>query len=407
MKKLIVIILVLATILNIVGGAFIFLDIQTMDIPEITLRLELINITSDEVLLQTTISVDNQNSFPIFLQNLTMLTITENREIINHLFIEGGETKAHENKTFTATTSIRFNGSIPNQLTSRVTGTFGTLFLGIIKKTFPLKISIVTDLNNIIDQFTLPQIQIAANFSEINEEGVNFTGIIDVTNPNSIDIAMENISVTIDTNTGLQVGILTIQGNTIHGKTTEQLTGSGSVFLKALDAKILHMTVQAEVLVVIAGMKKTMYLSIGAEITPPRLEQLLSDLPTDVSLTGQYKYTLREGLHDQIIFEIKNPNKLTFLATDITVKINRIDRNTTRLICNGTLADGIIAPQNTTSLQGDMIIPLSQLWPQVGERLFADRLEVILRANITIKGVNQTMWIGVIAYQEFPFPRLF
>ena len=407
MKKLIVIILVLATILNIVGGVFIFLDIQTMNIPEMTLRLELTNITSDEVLLQTTISVDNQNSFPIFLQNLTMLTVTENGENINHLFIEGGETKAHENKTFTATTSIRFNGSIPNQLTSRVTGTFGTLFLGIIKKTFPLKISIVTDLNNIIDQFTLPQIQMAVNFSEITEEGVNFTGIIEVTNPNSIDIAMDNISVTIDTDAGLQVGTLTIQGNTIPGKTTEQLTGVGSVLLKALDAKILHMTVQAEVLVVIAGMKKTMNLSIGAEITPPRLEQLLSDLPTDVSLTGQYKYTLREGLHDQIIFEIKNPNKLTFLATDITVKIIRIDRNTTRLICNGTLADGIIAPQNTTILRGDMIIPLSQLWPRVGERLFADRLEVMLRANITIQGLNQTMWIGVIAYQEFPFLRLF
>jgi len=129
MKKLIVIILVLATILNIVGGAFIFLDIQTMNIPETTLRLKLINITSDEALLQTTISVDNQNAFPIFLQNLTILTITENGEIINHLNIEGGETKAHENKTFTATTNIRFNGSIPNQLTSKVTGTFGTVFL--------------------------------------------------------------------------------------------------------------------------------------------------------------------------------------------------------------------------------------------------------------------------------------
>lgn len=405
MKKLIVIILVLATILNIVGGAFIFLDIQTMNIPETTLRLKLINITSDEAVLQTIISVDNQNAFPIFLQNLTILTITENGEIINHLNIEGGETKAHENKTFTATMNIRFNGSIPNQLTSKVTGTFGTVFLGMIKKTFPLKFSIVTSLNNIIDQFTLPQIQMAANFSEITEERVNFTSIIEITNPNSIDIAMENISVTIVTNTGLQVGTVTIQGNIIPGKTTEQLTGAGSVLLKALDAKILYMTLQAEVIALIAGMKKTMNLSIGAEITPPHLKQLLSDLPTDVSLTGKYKYTLRQGLHDQIIFEIKNPNKLTFLATDITVKIYRIDRNNTRLICNGTLADGVITPQNTTILQGDMIISLSQLWPRFGERLFADRLQVILRANVTIQGLNQTIWIGVIAYQDFPFPR--
>jgi LEA14-like dessication related protein len=405
MKKLVVIILVLATILNIISGAFIFLDIQTMNIPETTLRLELINITAGESLLQTTISFNNQNSFPIFLKNLTIITITDNGEVINHLIIEGGETKAHENKTFTVTTSIRFNGSIPNQLTSRITGTCGILFLGMIKKTFPLKFAIVTSLNNIINQFTIPQIHLAANFSEITEEGITFTSIIEITNPNSIDLAIENISISINTNTGIQVGTMTIQGNTIPAKTSKQLIGIGSLLLKALDAKVLRMTLQGEVIILIAGMKKTMNLSFSADVTPPRLEQLLSDLPTDASLTAIYKYTLRGGLHDQIIFEIKNPNKLTFLATDITVKINRIDRNKTRLISNATLADGVITPQNTTILQGDMIIPLSQLWPHVGERLFADRLQVILRANVTIQGLNQTIWIGVIAYQDFPFQR--
>ena len=407
MKKLIMIILVFATILNIIGSAFLFLDIQVMSVPEMTVRLELINITSDEAVLQTTISVHNQNSFPISLQNLTIHTVTDTGDVINHLVIDGGEIKADENKTFSQTTSVRFNGSTPHELTSRVTGIFGIVFFGLIKKTLPLKFSLVTALNNIIEQFSLPIIQMAVNFSEITEERLNVTSIIEVTNPNTIDIAIENISMTLDTNTGMQVGTVTIQGNIIPGKTTAQLTGVGSILLKALDAKTLHLTLQAEVLVVIAGMKKTTNLTIGAEITPPHLKSLLSDLPTDVSLTGIYTYNLRGGLHDQIIFEIKNPNKLTFRATDITIRISRIDRNATRLLCNSTLPDSIITPQNTTVLQGDMVIPLSELWPRVGERLFADRLEVILRANITIPGLNQTMWIGVIAYQDFLFPRLF
>jgi LEA14-like dessication related protein len=406
MKKLLVIILVSATILNIVAGAFIFLDIQTMNVPETTLTLELINITADEAVLQITLSVNNQNSFSIFLQNLTMITVTDNGEVINHLFIEGGETKAHENRTYTATASIRFNGSIPNQLTSRITGAFGILFLGMIKKTFPLKLSMVTSLNNIIKQFTLPQIHLAADFSEITQDGVNLTGIIEITNPNSIDIAIENLSANVETETGIQVGTVTIQGKTIPAKTSQQLTGSGWLLLKALDAETLRMTLNGDIIVLVAGIRKSMNLSIDADIVPPRLEQLLSDLPTDASLTGKYRYTLRGGLHDQIIFEIKNPNKLTFLATDITVKIYRIDRNKTRLISNGTLVDGIITPQNTTILQGDMFIPLSQLWPRFGERLIPDRLQVILRANITIQGLNQTIWIGMIGYQDFPFHRL-
>jgi hypothetical protein len=145
-----------------------------------------------------------------------------------------------------------------------------------------------------------------------------------------------------------------------------------------------------------------MNLSVDADIVPPRLEQLLSDLPTEASLTGKYRYTLKNGLRDQIVFEVSNPNKLTFLATDITVKIYRIDRNKTRLISNGTLENGVITPQNITHLEGEMFIPLTKLWPRLGERFIPDRLQVTLRANITIPGVNQTIWIGMIGYQDFP-----
>lgn len=405
MKRLIVSILIVVTILNIIGGAFLFLDIQIMSAPETTFRLELINITSDEAVLETTISVNNQNSFSISIKNLTIHTISDTGDVISHIVIDGGEINANENKTFTHTTQVRFNGSAPHQLTSRVTGTFGIVFLGMIKKTLPLKFSLVTDLHKIIDQFALPQINLAVNFSDITEKQVNATGLIQIINPNSIDIALENISLTIETNTGMKVGTVTIQGNTIPGKTTKQLSGVGSVLLTALNAQLLHLVFQADVLVVIAGMEKTMNLTIGADITPPRIASLLSNQPMDISLTGIYTYNLREGVHDQIIFEIKNPNKLTFRATDITMKIYRVDRNYTRLICNSTLPDSVITPQNTTVLRGDMMIPLSQLWPHAGERLFADRLEVILRTNVTIPGVNQTMWIGVIAYQDYPFPR--
>jgi len=139
MKKIIVIIIVAATILNIVAGAFLFLDIQEMTIPEVALTLEVINITADEAILQTRVSINNHNSFPIFLQNLSMITVDEDGNTINHLTIDGGETKAYENRTFTTTASIRFKGSLPNRLTSHLTGTFGTMFFGIIKKTFPLK----------------------------------------------------------------------------------------------------------------------------------------------------------------------------------------------------------------------------------------------------------------------------
>jgi LEA14-like dessication related protein len=404
MKKIIVIILVSAAILNIIAGTFIFFDIQTMNLPETTLTLEIVDLNADKAELQTTLLVNNPNSFSIFLQNLTIITVTDNGEIINHLFMDGGETKAHENRTFTSLATIRFNGTIPNQLTSRITGTVGIMFLGLIKKTLPLTLTMITSLNNIITQFTLPQIHLAGNFSEITQEGVNFTGNIEITNPYSIDMSIENISVTIETQTGILVGTVIVQGKTIPAKTSQQLTGSGQLLLKALDAKTLRMTVHGEVIVLIAGIIKSMNLSIDADIIPPHLEQLLSDLPTDASLTGKYKLTLG-GLLDQITLVIINPNKLTFLATDITVHLYRIDRDKQRLMCNGTIPDGVISAQNTTILQGDMLVSYSQLLPHLGERLLADRLQVIVRTNITIQGLNQTIWVGMIGYQDFPFHR--
>jgi hypothetical protein len=404
MKKLIVLIILTATIFNIIAGAFFFLDIQTMEFPETTITLELIDLNANEATIQTTLWINNQNSFSIFLQNLTIITMTETGHIINRLFIEGGEAHPHENTSFTSTAQIQFNETIPNQLTSKITGTVGFLFLGILKKTLPLKFMMITSLNNIINQFALPQIHLTADFTEITQDAVNFTASMEITNPYSIDMEIQNILVTIQTDTGSHVGTLTIQGSAIPAQTTKQLSGAGQLLLKALNANTLSMNTEGNVTVIIAGMKKTMNLSISAEIAPPDLTQLLSNQPTDASLTGKYKFTLK-GLQDHIIFEIKNPNKLTLLATDITVQIYRIDRDAQRLICNGTLPDGVITAQNTTILEGDMLIPYLHLLPHLGERLFADQLQVTIRTNITIPGVNQTIWVGMTGYQDFPIHR--
>jgi LEA14-like dessication related protein len=405
MKKILVIILVIATILNIVAGAFLYLDIQQMTIPETTLSLKIINITADDAVLQTILSINNLNSFPIILQNLTMITEDETGNLINRLNIAGGETKAHENRTFSTTLNIHFNNTIPTKLTSRLTGTFGATILGIIKKTLPLRFSLITSLDNVIEQFSLPQIHLATNFSDITQEGINFTGSIDITNPNSIELTVENLQMTIKTETGLQVGSVNILGQIIPAKTTSQLKGSGWVLLKALDAVSLHMTLSGAVVLSVAGVKKPWNLSVDADIIPPQLERLLSDLPTEASLTGDYSYSFKKGLHDTITFSITNPNKLTLIATDITVKIFRVDGSKSRVISNGTLPDGIINPQSTTVLQGDMLIPLSQLRPRLGERFIPDQLKVILRSNVTIKGFNQTIWVGVTGYQDFPIRR--
>jgi LEA14-like dessication related protein len=253
----------------------------------------------------------------------------------------------------------------------------------------------------------MPLVHLTANFSDITQEGIMFTGTIDITNPNTIDFSIEHLTATMTTETGIQVGTLEIPGETILAKTTKQLRGSGWILLKALDAQVIQVALTADVSIGVAGVRKSMNLSVKADILPPSLERLLSDLPTEASLTGEYRYSLKNGLHDTVTFTIKNPNNLTLLAEDLTVKIYRVDGTKTREISNGTLPDGLIYPKNTSVFQGDMFVPLTQLWPRRGEHFIPDQLQVILRANVTIQGINQTIWIGVIGYQNFAVHRFF
>jgi LEA14-like dessication related protein len=405
MKKIVIIILVVATILNTIAGAFIFLDIQTLDFPVTTLTLHLTDLSTDDAQLQATLQINNTNGFSLSIQNITVTTTTQNGDIIARFTLDGGDIPSNQNTTFSKTIPIRFNGTIPDTLTSRITGTVGVLFFGLVKKTLPLKLSLITDFTAIATQFTLPDIHLEGNFSSLTQDGVNFTSSIGITNPYTFDLEIGNLTVNVLTEKGTNVGTIALLGMIVPAKTSQQLTGNGQLLLNALNAQTLHMTLQGDVTLLVAGAKKSLNFSVDAEIIPPKIEQLLSDSPTDASLTGHYKLTL-QGLLDHITFTVVNPNKLTFLATNVTVQIYRVDRNKTRLICNGTLADGVISPQTTSSLQGDMIIPYIHLLPHVGERLFADQLQVVMRANFTITGVNQTIWIGMIGYQDFPFHRL-
>ena len=398
-KKIVAIILVVITFVNIVAGAFLFLDIQTLQAPETILKMELVELNADEAVLHTSLWINNPNSFAVSFQNLTVTTTTDTRDVINNLVIEGGEVAAQNNRTFNALAPIRFNGTLPTQLTSKITGTIGMTILGVIKKTLPLKFTMVTSLNTIVNQFTFPSIHLDGNFSDITQEGINFTGIVQITNPYTFPIAVDNLSLNMITDKGIPVGSLVMAGTMIPAITMQQLTGSGRLLLKVLDSKTLHMSINGELIVYVAGLKQSLNLSLESTIIVPRIERLLTGHPMDSTLSSVYKFTLK-GFLETISFEIVNPNKIAFLATDLTVSIYRIDRNNTRLIGNGTLEKGIIAPQATTILHGDVLIPYSRMIILFKERILPDRFQVIMRANITIPGLNQTIWVGMVAYQD-------
>lgn len=388
------------TIINIIACALIFSDIQLMKSPETTIKIDLIEINAEEAIIETTLQIKNPNPFTLIIKNLGVVTTTPNGNEIAKMQIRGGEIAPNKNKTFTSSEHIRFDGQSPELLTSKITGTVGVHFLGIIKKTLPIAINVITSVENIIEDISAPIFHVTANFGEITQEGLNFTGEIDVTNPNSFDMAIENFSVNITTEKGENVGYIDIEEGTIEAKSTRTLDSGGRILFKALDAEILTVNIGGEAVVKIAGITKSIAIATEVELKIPRFEDLFSvDKPTDATIRSDTKATLR-GFVSDLTLEIINPNTIALAARDITFSIYRVDNDEKSLLGKCVVKEKLLEPGNTTTISGQITMPYSKLLFSRGAGFIPDWLLLTVRVNVTLPGLEQSIWVGVGGYQD-------
>ena len=402
-KKIITAFVAMLIIINLIVAAFLFFDIQLIEAPETTIKIDILEINTEEVILQTTIDVSNPNGFELITKNFEIVASTPDGKEVSRISLDGGGIPPQSSKTFTANAVIAFDGANPETLTIKMTGSVG-VNIGFIQKTIPLAINIVTSLEDVIESFASPTLNIQVEFGELTEDGVNLTGTIEAYNPNKFDLYIEGISVVIETETGKNVGNLEISGGTLASKESLELKIEGRILLEALNAEILFINMSGKAGAKIAGVNQSISFSAEAEITVPDISNLLaSDVPTDISIIGDYKVTL-QGLMNYIILEVRNPNKIDIELKDVIVMVNRIDDGEKMLIAETELEEGIVKAESVKQLKGQMVLPYSKLFSFKKGRLLPDELEIIVRAHITIPGINQSIWVGVSGYQDF---RLF
>lgn len=390
-------------IINLIVAALLFLDIRMFQAPETTISIDIIEINSEEAILQTTIDVNNRNTFGVITKNLEVVTTTPDGVGVSKVMIEGGEIPPNENRTFTATATIAFDGHSPKLLTTRLTGNIG-VNIGFIQKTIPIAINIVSSVEDVIKELAPPVVHLEADFGEITQESINVTGVIDVYNPNTFDIFIEDITAFITTETGKKVGNLNVTSGVITAKSSKELDSNGTILIDALNAKILFVNISGAAGAKVAGINKSLQFSVEAQIKVPDLGMFLSDLSTDAVISGDYRLSIN-GLIDTTIFEVYNPNKISLLAENITVGMYRIDNDEEQLIAECSLGGGIIKAENVTTFRGELTIPYHKLLPIRAGRLIPDWLKIIVRANLSIPGINYSIRVGVIGYQDFRLLR--
>jgi len=399
-KKTATILIVISTIINIFAAAFIFLDLQAMQAPDTTVSMEILEINSEEAIIQTRIDISNPNSFEIIVKNLAISLHAPNGDTISILKVGGKNIPANKHKTIIGKSVVNYNGYSPEKLISKVSGVVG-MKIGFIEKTLPISVKVISDLENLISNVASPTMSVKIGFGEITQKNVNLTVEVETYNPNTFNIAIEDIFINLVNDTGVRVGSLTMPKVELAANSTVIVNGSANILIEALNAKVITTNIDANVSATLAGFEKTLPFSIESKIIMPDLETLLpSAFPTDAVVRSDYRASLF-GLVGEITLETRNPHNIEFAVKDMEILVYRIDRNTKRKICEGIIEDGIIEAKNITYMTGEVVLPYRKLFiPPPGGKLIPDWLEVTIRANVTIKGLNNYFWVGMIAYQD-------
>jgi len=408
-KKKIAFSLILAAIIiiNIVVGALIFLDIQVVTSPEITIEIDLLEINSNEAVIHTTLSIANPNKFGLIIKDFEAITKTHDGIEIMHIVLEGGEIAPDKNKTYTSTDYITFDGNMPETLTTEVTGIVGLRFLGLIKKTLPVKLNVITSLGDVIKSMAIPIFYVKGVFGEITNDGLNFSTEIDIENPNSFDIQIQDVSITIQSEAKDIVGEFVMAGDLIAAKSSTTLNGEGKILIEILNSKTLIVNISTSVGVMIAGINEFKDFTTEAIISIPQLNDIFTtSLPTEAFIDADMKLVrlgiLNWGFMSYMELEIINPNKIGLIFRDVIFSIYRIDDGDETLIGNCSVNESEVDPENITIIPAEIFLPLKSLLK--GKRLILPELPegilVVVRGNITIPGLDQAVWIGVSGYQD-------
>jgi len=404
MKKKIIILLVIVTMFYLIIGALLLLNIQLMESPDILVEIEVSDINSENAVINTIINVYNPNSFDIIARNINLVITTQDDYEVANVLIEGGKISSNKNKTITEDLTIAFNGHSPERLISRISGDVGANIL-FIEKTIPLKIGVVTSIENLLNEIAAPSISVEINIDDITTDYINLSAEITAYNPNPFDININDILAEIKTDTGEKVGSLDVSSGVITAKEYTELNASGWLLLKALNAKKLIINMEGVAGATIAGFEKNLPIEIISTVNIPDLEEILlpKDYPTVLSIKVDGKLTLK-GFLSNATLVVNNTLKVDLALRNTTIKMLVAHGDEEQLLGETTIEEEIIVKAgNIKDVNSEIIIPFSKILS--ANLLSADWLLISVSADLTIRGIDAAVYLEIRGYQDIHMLR--
>ena len=388
-------------IINIIVVIAIFVDIEIIKAPKTEVYVNILEVNSEEILLETTIKMSNPNSFEVSLKNIEMHTYTKDDKKIGEIDFEGGKIPSDDSKTFYSKDKIFFEeeGDL-SIIKSRLTGEIGVSLFGFIHKTIPLDVSVIASLKEIIDSIDIPDINIELDFNNLTQKGIEFTARIELFNPMKIEFGIDEFSIIAKTKEKEVVGSLIIFGDIIKPGELKVFTSKGSLNFNAFDSNKIIFTLNGILRGKIGGLEKKFDISTDTELLIPDItEFIFKNEPIEFQIPVQFKLRLR-GIIATVGFKMFNPSEIPLEGRNLECCVYRLDGEQKILLGKKEMEPCKIEPGDRVCVNTKIIIPYRKY---IFTGLFKQRPDwIVLNINgyFSIAGTRQEFPISLNAYVD-------
>ena len=400
MKRKGIILLVILIVFNLIITGFLLLDIQAFESPKTRVEVDIVEINSEELILETIMDIENPNGFDISIDDFELISKSDDGKEIGRIKIKGGNIKAGSSKIFSSKDSFILKSDKVKKLTNKISAKIGVKFLGFIQKSFPLEIEVYTSLERVMEQISQPGIEITTELTEIYRGGLNFSTKVDLNNPTNFLYDLEKIVLKFEKEDGTNVGHIEVLGDIIEPNCDISLYTNGTLFFEALDAKTLWMKLLGVAGIKIAGVYKKINLTADASIIIPDIKYFIfGDEPIDFQIPVQFKLTLK-GILSNVGFKMYNPSNFSLIGKDLICSLYRLDGEEKSLLGQKTMEVCTIDPRGIICVRTNITIPYLKFLTAGKGKILPDWIILRIEGEFYIAGTRQSVPISLNAYVD-------
>jgi LEA14-like dessication related protein len=398
-KKLLTILLVSLFLINIISLSFIFFDFKVIRSPETIVEIKVKNITDDEIQIETIVRIKNPNVFDISIKNLKITTFTEDNFEIGILKLDGGDINSGDSKVFSSSDVFGFDGHDFKRLRTKINTDIAVKILGFFEKSIPLDVTVLTNVEDVVNNLKAPVINFDVEFDDINKNGANFTAEISFFNPNSFQIYVDNLNLSME-NSNVRTGFLSLKGNEIRSNGYLTITAEGDISYKTIDAGRLFLNLTGIAGVRIGGIEQDLDISAISTVDIPRISEFVfNGERIDFDLPVQFEFKAL-GVVSTVGFKIYNPSKIPLVGENLVCSIYRLDNGDKHLLSEKNMESCPIAPYQRVCVETELLVPYWRFFTSGSGQIVPDKLILGIDGDLSIANTSQNFPISVEAYVD-------